>query len=118
MDSSPLTQLGIGGIFCIVVLREVFGFLNRTKSNGTKGNGSLKQVVTRDELDRKFSTVQHTDNCQQIVRRFDIMFETIVAQRKEDLEAQKENRTAQDTQFERMIVTLNRVQVLVEKTDA
>jgi len=118
MEGLPLTQLGIGGIFCIVVLREVFGFISRTKNNGTKNNGSLKQAVTRDELDRKLSTVQYADNCQQIVKRFDTMFETIVSQRKEDLDTQRENRKAQDTQFEKMIVVLNRVQVLVEKKDA
>ena len=35
MNDAVLLQLGIGGIFAILVLKEVFNFLNNKKKNGT-----------------------------------------------------------------------------------
>lgn len=41
-DSSLVTQLGVGGIFVILVLRLVFDFINKQKNNGT--NKMVSQV--------------------------------------------------------------------------
>lgn len=42
-------QLGVGGIFCILVLREVFGFLQRRKGNGSSGDRSVDYWKTEIE---------------------------------------------------------------------
>lgn len=34
---TDLTQLGVGGIFAILVIREVLGFLKERKTNGLNG---------------------------------------------------------------------------------
>jgi hypothetical protein len=38
-----LTQIGVGGIFCILTLREVFGYLRyRSRHNGAAGDKSTE----------------------------------------------------------------------------
>lgn len=63
-----VTQVGIGGIFAIIVLREVFTFLNNSKTK--KVNNS----VSRSEFDRHKDTMQSKENCRQIVKRLDSAF--------------------------------------------
>ena len=64
-----LTQLGVGGIFAIIVIREVFNFINGRKNNGKA------PCVTRLELNRLKESVQYKDNCEQIVKRIDASFQ-------------------------------------------
>jgi len=40
-----ITQLGVGGIFAILVLREVFNFLSTRKKNGSEGR--MKEQIAK-----------------------------------------------------------------------
>lgn len=41
-----LTQLGVGGIFCVMVLREVFAFLGKRRNgNGSNGHRRMADQV-------------------------------------------------------------------------
>ena len=44
------TQLGVGGIFVILVLREVFGFLEKKRSNGNGTSPSAADVLAAANL--------------------------------------------------------------------
>jgi len=61
MDGDLLTQLGVGGILVVMVLREVFGFLKpiierrRNGSPGTNGHMPREAVAQIDELHRLMS---------------------------------------------------------------
>ena len=52
----PLMQVGVGGIFAILLLREVFGFLKHRKNNGAAGERSVEfwqqqqQVIIAENL--------------------------------------------------------------------
>lgn len=63
-----LTQVGVGGIFVLLVLREVFGFIS-----GKNG----KAPVARCEFDEHKKSVQYRDNCEQIVKRMDGQFQDV-----------------------------------------
>ena len=80
-DGSIITQLGIGGIFCILVLREVFTFVNNRRSNGDNGKGDS---VGRTELYRVINGLQTVNNCGEIVKRIDSMLSAFCNQRRED----------------------------------
>ena len=69
MNSDTLTQLGVGAVFVIIVLREVFSFLNGKKNNAA-------DHVTRAEFDHHKNGVQYKANCAEIVKRFDASFKT------------------------------------------
>jgi hypothetical protein len=74
-----LTQLGVGGIFVIVVLREVFSFINR---NGKKKLDESAQSVTapfitKQDFERLKLSVQYKDNCGEIVKRIDQRFDAV-----------------------------------------
>jgi hypothetical protein len=64
-----LTQVGVGGIFAIVVLKEVFGFLKSVKNK----NGKNGDKITRREFDIHKTEVQYKDNCEQVVKRLEDM---------------------------------------------
>jgi len=69
-QQAPLTEIGIGGILAILLIREAFGFVSRR--NGTKGS-----AVTREELTEQLRMVQFKDNCEQIVKRIDERLDSI-----------------------------------------
>jgi len=64
------TQLGIGGIFTMLILREVFGFL-KSRNNGNNKESVLPVVVTREEFEAHKKSVQSKDTCTETVKRFD-----------------------------------------------
>jgi len=70
MTGDLITHLGVGGIFAVLIIREVLPLLLRSSN----GNGSSRSVITRSECDMKMSDVQRTANCEQIVRRLDDRF--------------------------------------------
>ena len=51
MDAG-LTEIGIGGVFALLVIREVFGFI-KIKKNGNGING-FQKVSTCDEIVKRF----------------------------------------------------------------
>lgn len=64
-----ITQLGVGGIFAILVVREIVPAL--------KNNNAKKNCVTRNEFESHKKVVRYTDSCDQIVKRFDDRFDKI-----------------------------------------
>ena len=71
MDLSTLPEIGIGGIFALLVIREV---LNYTKSrNGTS-------PITNTVFEAHKKSVQYKDNCEEIVKRMDVRFDNIDSQ--------------------------------------
>ncbi len=81
-----ITELGVGGIFAILVLQIVFGFV---KNRNTKVNGDA--AVTRREFEAHKRSVQYADNCGQIVKRIDGRFDDI-EKRDEDRMKYQEHR--------------------------
>lgn len=76
MQASVLPDIGIGGIFAILVIREVLNFLGARNGKALNGNGdgngtSKLEAVTRFELDKRLSNVQFKDTCAEVVRRVD-----------------------------------------------
>ena len=67
-----MTQLGVGGIFAIVVLREVFNFL-KNKNGKNKCSGE----VSREEFERHKGAVQYKDTCDEIVKRLEGRFDNV-----------------------------------------
>ena len=68
-----LTQMGVGGIFAWLIIREVVTpFIKHYVQNGKNGP---KNAVTRQEFNEHKKTVQYKDNCEQIVKRFDGLIE-------------------------------------------
>lgn len=45
-----LTQVGVGGIFTVLVLREVFTFLKTRKANGASGDQSVEFWQQQQQL--------------------------------------------------------------------
>ena len=74
MDSF-ITQLGVGGIFAIVVIREVFNFIkSRNNKDGKEEPQYNFGFVNRSEFEEHKKAVQYKDNCEQIVKRIDSSF--------------------------------------------
>lgn len=77
MDSW-LVQIGVGGVFAIVVLREVFNFLKSYKNHrdckkqeNNPGQASTTNFVSRTEFEQHKSSVQYKDTCGEIVKRIE-----------------------------------------------
>lgn len=66
-----LTQVGVGGILAILILREVFGFLKNKKNNPGTG------VVSATDFREFQREVQYVSTCKQIVKRLDERFDTV-----------------------------------------
>lgn len=84
-----LTQLGVGGIFAIVIIREVFNFMgSKPKKNG--------QYVNRAEYEQHKKSVQYKDTCGQIMQRLD------------------ERHAAQEKQYDRIDRQLEQLKTLIK----
>ena len=70
--NESITHLGIGGIFALLVIREVFGFIRNRKENM---NGNTP--ITRTEFDNHKNVAQYKDNCHEIVKRIENEFRAI-----------------------------------------
>lgn len=68
-----LLHLGIGGIFAIMLLREILPYL-KTKNTVNGGSG---QYVTKHEIDTYFSKVQMKDVCAAEMKAFNVRFDSI-----------------------------------------
>ena len=66
-----ITQVGVGGILLILMIREVLNAKNNRNGNGNEGNG-----VSRSEFNKHKDTVQYKDNCEEIVKRLDAAFDS------------------------------------------
>jgi hypothetical protein len=66
--SDILVQLGVGGVFAILIIREVFGFVKSHKPKNTNGKTFH---VTRQEFEKHKDSVQYRDACGEIVKRID-----------------------------------------------
>jgi hypothetical protein len=62
-QNDPLTQVGVGGIIAIMLVKEVLVFVSKQRS----GNGSGIQ----NQLSSLQRTVQFKDTCAETVKRFD-----------------------------------------------
>jgi len=74
MDWSTLPEIGIGGIFALLVIREVLNFINRRGGKDSVSQAEFdenKRAVTAHEFETHKSMVQYKDNCQEVVKRFD-----------------------------------------------
>ena len=70
-----IKEVGIGGVFVIMILREVFNFVKEKK------NGSVYQDdnrhITYEEFEKLKTTAQYKDNCFEIVKRLEGEFRAI-----------------------------------------
>jgi len=70
--SDPITQLGVGGVFAIVVVREVLNFLkNRNNKHDPPS------YVTKIDFEEHKKSVRYSDTCEQIVKRLDGRFDSL-----------------------------------------
>lgn len=67
----PITEIGVGGLFSLFVIKEVLSFLKTQKANKNGSSG-----ITRSEFEKHKDSVQYKDNCEQIVKRMDAAFES------------------------------------------
>jgi len=58
----PVTEIGVGGVFAIIVIREVLGFMKTRNGNS---------YPTRREFEDHKKSVQYKDTCGEIVKRFE-----------------------------------------------
>ncbi len=64
-----ITQVGVGGVLAILIIREV---LNAKNSKSSSSN-----CISRNEFESHKKSVQYKDNCEQIVKRIDGRFDRI-----------------------------------------
>ena len=73
--NESITHIGVGGIFALLVIREVFGFIKSKKQN-LNGN----TPITKIEFEKHKDVVQYKDNCREIVKRMDGRFDNVDTQ--------------------------------------
>jgi len=71
-----ITHIGIGGIFALMVIREVFGFIKSRKVESVNGNAPVSKM----EFEKHKGMVQYKDNCFEIVKRMDGRFDNVDSQ--------------------------------------
>lgn len=103
MDS-VLMQLGVGGIFAILIIREV---LNFAKASKVRESANGNKPVTRSEFEKHKDAVQYRDNCVQIVKRIDSAFAS--AEKRAD-----ERLRGVDTQFEAVGRQIGEVKTMIQ----
>ena len=69
MEEQLITQIGIGGVLLILVVREILNVKNNRNNGNGNGNG-----IGRSEFNKHKESVQYKDNCEQIVKRLDASF--------------------------------------------
>jgi len=72
-SSDPITQVGVGGIVALLVIREVFGFI-KSKKISLNGNGP----VTKTEFAEHKKVAQYKDNCVQVQRTIEQKFNGLI----------------------------------------
>ena len=104
-ESDLFTQIGVGGIFAILIIREVFGFL---KTKGSNGDGqTVLSHENKEAIKMLISRVQYKDSCDQIVKRIEGEFRNI--ERRD-----AERKEYQDEQFQQIDRQLESVKTLVK----
>lgn len=99
--SETITQIGMGGVLALLVIREVLTFIKNGKMS-KQGNG----VVTQKEFAEHKKAAQYRDNCEQIVKRIDGRFD--------DLEKRDDERSKhQEQRFNGLDKTLVEVKTMV-----
>jgi len=88
--TESLTQVGVGGVLAILIIREVFTFVGSKKANSTYG-----QYVRRDEYEVHKGSVQSKDTCRMIIERLN------------------ERHEAQEKQFDRIDKQFEEVKTLI-----
>jgi len=65
-----LTQLGVGGIFALLIIREVLGFLSKRKD---RGNGNGKAAMTETVQSDLFQLLREiNEGTRELVRLHDV----------------------------------------------
>ena len=64
-----ITHIGVGGIFALLVIKEVFEFI-KNKKISLNGNGP----VTKTEFAEHKKVAQYKDNCMQVQRTIEQKF--------------------------------------------
>lgn len=96
MAVENLTELGVGGIFAFMIIREVVPPIikafssNNKNGNSSDNNGNGNGYLKKTEFDKLAERVQYKDTCIEIVRRFD----SYNNEQKERMEEQKNQITA------------------------
>jgi hypothetical protein len=69
-----LTQLGVGGIFALLIIREVLGFLSKRKERGNgNGNGNGKPAMTAAVQSDLFQLLREiNEGTKELVRLHDV----------------------------------------------
>lgn len=58
----PVTEIGVGGCFAILVIREAFSFAKNRNGNG---------CIARGEFEEHKKSVQYKATCEAIVKRLE-----------------------------------------------
>jgi hypothetical protein len=87
-NSDLITHLGLGGIFAVIVIREVLNFLRaRPVGQGGSDNASItrrelhelsttcQSKASKEEVRTLAGAVQYRSQCQEVVKRLDERFE-------------------------------------------
>ena len=91
--NDAILQLGVGGIFAVLVIREVLSFLNNKKSNS-------QDIIDVASLKDFFNKVQFKDNCVEVIKRFDLQFQSVDEYNKQRREYMEREFTKIDKRFD------------------
>jgi len=69
-QSDSITQVGVGSIIAILVVKEAFAFASRYKNNNNNNDDENKLSVGEQVVHLQ-RTVQFKDTCTETVKRFD-----------------------------------------------
>jgi len=113
--NESVTQIGVGGIFALLVIREVFSFIKNKKNGGPVSHieyDENQRAVTCHEFEHHKSMAQYKDNCQEIVKRFDNTLNNLVdynAQRRDFLKDEFKKIDQQFAEVKHLINSRNKL---------
>lgn len=94
MNWDIVTQLGVGGTFCLLVLYVVFDFLKRRVNNSNNSTVSITKTngcISRTEFDEHKKSIQYKDNCKQIQETIKTRFDGLEALTNQKFDAVNSN---------------------------
>jgi len=91
-----IMQLGVGGIFAIIVIKTVLEFVKDRRNNNPENSNGF---VSRKEFNQHRQSVQYRDNCEQIQRTINAKFDGMAKLDEERAQWQSEQFKKIDGQF-------------------
>lgn len=102
-----LTQIGVGGVIVILVLRDLLPLVISGTARPGYGNNNVPKLVTRMEFDEHRKAVQYRDNCAEIVKRMEQGLAGLAEHMRQRKDMVDNNFMRMDRQFEEVKALIN-----------